>query len=163
MRNAVLIAALTLGLAGPAPAFDIGGPCADGPTVVRYGLAKLDLDGTLVNFFTSTARNGRVGRSDTTSQYTVLDCATGDHVTVGGFSFRTRDYLGVDHLDETDYDSRAAFETAGMILNAGARASDRETLSLRDLPPRYRERTLTADFATGHPPTCVCDRLEGAP
>lgn len=160
-----LICALALsGLAAPAShAFDIGPACADGPDVVRHGLNKLELDGSLVDFFTSTARKGRIGRADTTSEYTILDCATGEHVQVGGFSFRTRDVEGVTRFEETDYDIRAALATATMIRAVRAYATDRNDLVLRDLPPRYRERTLTASHGFEHPPTCVCDRLEDAP
>lgn len=159
-----LSCALSCGLlaATPASAFDIGpDTCFDDATTLRHRLSGEVLHGTLVSFMTSTARDGRLGPDDTTAEFVMLECSTGEHVRVTGFSFNTEASLFRGTIPQDDYEVLAALRTSSMIgsLVTNATGGNLRNLDLRQTLGLYRERGMTASFGLDFGPTCACETV----
>lgn len=163
MTGSLRAFALSCGLlaATAASAFDIGPDCFDDATTLRHTLSGQVLDGTLVSFMTSTAKGGRLGPDDTTAEFVMLECSTGEHVRVTGFSFRTQPSLFRGTIPQDDYELLAALHTSAMIrsLVHYAEGGNLRNLDLRKTLRLYRERGMTATFGRDFGPTCACETV----
>ena len=161
-RLAVAVTALSMAV--PAQAFDIGPPCYDGATRFQFLNQSLEpsssfkLEAKLVSFLTSSAKNKKLGKDAVTDSYTVLECATGRHVTVTGFSFPTGAYYDKREFEQSDYEGRAAAYTVSLIVRVSADFVNAGETDLSKLPALYKARSLDAQLGDDFGPSCVCQQ-----